>query len=454
MAASSPPATAEDRWIAHTLDAVAPSDTPAQLANVRSSCLSALATQRMPTTKNEEYRFTDLTPVLKSTVQVPSVASSDAIASAVGARSMKETLAATVVVVDGVINSANTRINDTPKGVYVGSLTDAPSDIVNFALGAQSRSRGGPFATLNGALAKDAVVVHVPAGVTIAHPIHIIYLSSSSNNPGSKAVSAPRALIVLEEGSAAEVVEEFGALDTKNGAYFVSAVTEIELDDRALLKHSYIELESEGAEHFKTTLVNQGQESQYSLTEARVGGSLTRHDLGLDQLGDSTETTMRSFLLAGQDQLHDLHSKLKLDHPDGKAEQLHKCIAANATSRAVFDGSVRVNRLAQRTDAQQLSRNLLLAPRATVNVKPNLQIVADDVKCTHGCTVSDLEEEEMFYLRSRGISEDAARQVLVYSFGREVVQHLRDASAMERVEIATRRALATSPVINVAAVAL
>lgn len=111
-----------------------------------------------------------------------------------------------------------------------------------------------------------------------------------------------------------------------------------------------------------------------------------------------------------------------LDHPNGKANQLHKCIAAHSSARGVFDGNVQVNKLAQQTDAKQLSRNLLLVPRATVSVKPNLQIVADDVKCTHGCTVSDLEEDELFYFLSRGIDAETARQALVYSFGLEVVQ--------------------------------
>lgn len=118
----------------------------------------------------------------------------------------------------------------------------------------------------------------------------------------------------------------------------------------------------------------------------------------------------------------DLHSSLVLDHPSGKSDQLHKCIAAHPSARGVFDGNVKVNKLAQQTDAGQLSRNLLLVPRATVSVKPNLQIIADDVKCTHGCTVSDLEEDELFYFRSRGIDSETAREALVYSFGLEVVQ--------------------------------
>lgn len=433
-------ATAEDKWIAHTLDAVSPSDanSPAQLASLRSSCLSALATQRMPTNRNEEYRFTDVSSVLQSTLITPSPVSADLIASAVAARSLKKSTAASLVLVDGALDTTHTKINSLPKGVYVGGVAGAPADVVGFALGTQSRSRGGPFATLNGALATETVVIHVPEGVTLTEPIHLLSLSSSSSTDLN--ASAPRVLIVLEEGASAEVIEEFSSLND-SGNYMVTAVTEIELDDKAALKHSYIELEADGATHFKTTLVNQGKESQYSMAEARIGGSLTRHDLGVDQLGSETETVMKSFLLCGQSQLHDLHSKLKLDHPDGTAEQIHKCIAVDPTSRGVFDGNVRVNRLAQRTDAKQLSRNLLMAPKATVNVKPNLQIVADDVKCTHGCSVSDLEEEELFYLQSRGISADVARQVLVYSFGREVVQYLKDDAAIQRVEVATKKKL-------------
>ncbi len=150
---------------------------------------------------------------------------------------------------------------------------------------------------------------------------------------------------------------------------------------------------------------------------------------------------MASFLLCGAGQLHDLHSRLVLDHPDGSASQLHKCIVTHATGRGVFDGSVKVNRLAQHTDAAQLSRNLLMVPRATVNVKPNLQIVADDVKCTHGCAVSDLEEEELFYLQARGVDADLARQLLVASFGREVVQKLKHKPLIARVDAAVRRTL-------------
>lgn len=159
---------------------------------------------------------------------------------------------------------------------------------------------------------------------------------------------------------------------------------------------------------------------------------MCRHDVSIDQVGEATSTTMRHFLLCGADQLHDLHTQLVLNHPEGIADQLHKCIVSDQTGRGVFDGNVQVNKAAQRTDAGQLSRNLLLVPKATVNVKPNLQIIADDVKCTHGCAVSDLSEDELFYFRARGIDAETARQALVYSFGAEVVQLLEHKDLMER----------------------
>jgi Fe-S cluster assembly protein SufD len=148
---------------------------------------------------------------------------------------------------------------------------------------------------------------------------------------------------------------------------------------------------------------------------------------------------MRHFLLCGANQLHDLHTSLVLDHPEGVADQLHKCIVSDASGHGVFDGNVQVNKAAQRTDAGQLSRNLLLVPKATVNVKPNLQIIADDVKCTHGCAVSDLSEEELFYFQARGIGAADARRALVYSFGSEIVQLLDHKELMDRT-----RALITS----------
>ena len=426
----------EDPWIDQMSTAMRGSVPP--LNDLNDICREAMASLRLPTLRNEEYRFTDLAPLTRASVYVSEGPSDAQLAEVVDGRVL-DNEAVRVVVVDGVVRSVTGPI---PEGAYVGSVEGAPKDVLQFSLGSQSKSRGGPFATLNGAAARDCTVVYVPEKCTFTAPVHVINVSSASgsSSDSSLAFSAPRLLAFLEAGSSAAIVEEFISMPGAMGSHVNFSVTEIELDDTAALTHKFVELDGGKAINFKSTLVSQGKESTYSLTEVRLGGELTRHDVGIIQLGERTHTEMKHFLLAGEGQTHDLHTKLKLDHPEGTADQVHKCIAASDSSKGVFDGNVKVNRLAQRTDAGQLSRNLLLSPLATVNVKPNLQIVADDVKCTHGCAVSDLEAEQLFYLQTRGIDPASARKMLVYSFGGEVMQKLNDKRLVERV---TEQATAT-----------
>jgi Fe-S cluster assembly protein SufD len=436
----------EDAWIEQFSSSVVEKgmDVQGGLRPLNDVCRQTLSSLRVPTLRNEEYRFTDLSPLTNASLYWAEGASDADITELVAGTGL-DAEAVRVVVVDGVVRSVE---GPVPPEAYVGSVEGAPEDILRFSLGSQSKSRGGPFATLNGASARDCTVVYVPENCTFAAPIHIINVSSASGagagagpGTGGMAFSAPRVLAFLEAGSAASIIEEFVSLPGAGGAHASFSVMEIELDDAASLTHKFVELDCGKAVNLKSTLVSQGKESTYSLTEVRLGGELTRHDVGIVQLGERTHTEMKHFLLAGERQTHDLHTTLQLDHPEGTADQVHKCIAVADSSKGVFDGNVRVNRMAQRTDAGQLSRNLLLAPRATVNVKPNLQIVADDVKCTHGCAVSDLEAEQLFYLQTRGIDPSSARKMLVYSFGGEVTQKLNDKQLVERVTSATTGAL-------------
>eukprot|EP00894_Picocystis_sp_ML_P000766 jgi/Pico_ML_1/51283/g2342.t1 len=260
--------------------------------------------------------------------------------------------------------------------------------------------------------------------------------------PGATGVSAtaPRTLVVVDEGANVELWEEYEG--DVGQECFTNAVTEVVVAKNAQVVHRVIQLSGEGAFHTQQTLVRQAQNSKYELTDICVGSKLARHDVNVAQEGSDTETKMKHFVLCGKDQLHDVHTTVRLEHPRGACQQLHKCIVAHNTGRGVFDGNVRVERNAQQTDAGQLTRNLLLAKNATVNIRPNLQIVADDVKCTHGATVSDLEQEELFYFQSRGIDPITAREMLVYSFGSEVVQELGNKELIAKVERAVRIALA------------
>jgi len=200
----------------------------------------------------------------------------------------------------------------------------------------------------------------------------------------------------------------------------------VRLAEGARLSHSVLQDQHREGLHLKATMVEQAEQSSYREAEISLGGALSRHDIIVLQKGPETDTALQCFNLVGQGQCHDLHSKVLLDHPGAVVDQLHKQIAAYPTSKGVFDGNVRVGREAQQTDAAQLTRSLLLRRGATVNTKPNLQIIADDVKCAHGCTVSDLDDEELFYLRSRGLTEAQAREALVFSFGCEVLEKIGD----------------------------
>merc|ERR1712014_234551 len=216
----------------------------------------------------------------------------------------------------------------------------------------------------------------------------------------------------------------------------VNSVMECLVSKGAEIIHQYIQTEvsNHTCSHFKSTIVNQMEKSQYSCTEIRIGGGTNRHDLILNQLGPNTSTNMKHFILASENQTQDLHSKVTLDFPKGSLSQLHKCIVAHSSGQGVFDGNVKVNQMASKTNAQQISRNLLLNQRSSVYVKPNLQIIAEDVRCTHGCTVSELNESLTLYLASRGINKKIAQQVLIRSFGLEIISCLGNTDIRTRVE--------------------
>ncbi|XP_021894666.1 protein ABCI7, chloroplastic-like, partial [Carica papaya] len=185
--------------------------------------------------------------------------------------------------------------------------------------------------------------------------------------------------------------------------------------------------------------------STYELVEISTGSKLGRHNLHVQQLGPETSTELMSFHLSVGDQTQDLHSRIILDHPQGYSQQLHKCIVAHSLGQAVFDGNVKVNKYAQQTNAGQLTRSLLLEPRATVNIKPNLQIIADDVKCSHGAAISDLEESQLFYFQARGIDLKTARKALIFSFGAEVIERLPNSYVREQVRNHVKELLESTP---------
>lgn len=412
------------------------------LHRLRETCTEEVFQRQWPSAKDEAFRFTDVKFLKESKIQV-----SEPLSAPLELQGLEDGRpeAYTIMLIDGLLSASHSHTAGLPHGVFVGSLSSLPAD---YALPTLEAADGGDlFSSLNGIGTPDLGVVIVPEGCKLERPLHVVYYSQQGGeNLQSLCVSNPRLVVVLEKGAEMEIVEEFRG--AANKSYWTNSVLHVSLEEKAKLCHSFVQLQNPCAVHMKWTFIQQGTLSSYKLVETSSGGRLSRHNLQIQQLGPDTVTEVSTFHLAGENQTQDLHSKIILNHPRGYSRQLHKCIATHSSAHAVFDGNVKVNRHAQLTDAGQLSRSLLLAPRATVNVKPNLQIVADDVKCSHGAAISDLEEDQLFYFQARGVDAQTARNALVFSFGAEVMERFPDKYLRNKVENDVKVLLAAAGAIH------
>ncbi|PKA55756.1 Protein ABCI7, chloroplastic [Apostasia shenzhenica] len=399
---------------------------PSVLLKLRDSSSQSLLTQRWPSAKEEPFRFTDLS-FLKSSEILPA-ASTSAIHPA---PSFSFPASNFLTIVDGCVVPSLSRLTSLPAGAFAGSAVDVPSGHLYetvFAAAGEGFSDGDLFWNVNGFGAPDLAVVYIPEGERLVDdPLHLRFCAAEATEAGSGRLllSNPRVLVVVGKGSELSIVEEHLGVEGSGGAcYWSNSVVEIVVEEGAKVSHTYIQKQSMSAAHTKWTFVRQGKCSSYELIELSTGAKLSRHSLHVQQLGPDTTTELSAFHVSRNDQIQDLHSRLILDHPRGYSRQLHKCIVSHSSGHAIFDGNIKVNRFAQQTDAGQLTRTLLLAPRATANVKPNLQIIADDVKCSHGAAISDLEEDQLFYFQARGVDQQTARDALTFSFGAEVLARI------------------------------
>jgi Fe-S cluster assembly protein SufD len=256
-------------------------------------------------------------------------------------------------------------------------------------------------------------------------PIHLLFISTTAEKA---TISHPRALVVVESGSSLTLLEQYVSLG--EGTYFTNPVTEIWIAANAEVNHTRLQQDSQNAFHIGKTAVSQARDSRYTCNAISYGAQLSRHHLEVYQTGEQTETTLNGLTMIGGDQVADTHSLISLTKPHGTSSQVHKCIVDDR-AHAIFNGKIFVPKPAQLTNAGQLSRNLLLSPKARVDTKPQLEITADNVKCSHGATVSQLESDEVFYLQSRGIDADTARRLLTSAFAYEVIREISFPSLRE-----------------------
>ena len=404
-----------DAYLLGLLNQVSAKPTQGWLQEVRDRAKNWVRHSVIPTTREEEWRFTDLSELRKIEFQAGKVQQVD-----ISALSLSEAANSRLVFVNGVYAPELSAVADLPKGVVVGNLSALPSteqERVQKYL-AQSEGALEIFTALNTAGISDVAVVLVAKNVIVETPIHLLFISVAGDEA---TISQPRALVVAQSGSQVSVIEEF--VTPTEGVYLTNAVTEIAIADNAQVVHTRVERDSKAAFHIGKTAVTQARYSRYTCHALSLGGKISRHNLEVLQTGEQTETTLNGLTMIAGNQLADTHSAIALNHPYGTSNQLHKCIVGDR-AHAVFNGKVFVPKPAQLTNAAQLNRNLLLSSKARVDTKPQLEITADNVKCAHGATVSQLEDDEIFYLQSRGIDSNDARKLLVNAFAAEIINQI------------------------------
>jgi Fe-S cluster assembly protein SufD len=324
-----------------------------------------------------------------------------------------------------------------PRGLAAGSLAAAlETDFgrVQEHLGRYARYHDRAFVALNTAFMEDGAFVRIPRGAVVEEPIHLLFIGSAN---GAPVISHPRVLIVAEENSQATVIETYTGVEDRAGAgahpYFTNTVTEIVAAENAVLDHYKVQRESEAAFHVATQWVQQARSSNFSSHAISLGGSLVRNDIMAVLDGPGIESTLNGLYVVGGQQHVDTHTAIDHAQPYCNSHELYKGIL-DGHATAVFNGKIFVRQDAQKTDAKQTNQNLLLSRDAVIDTKPQLEIFADDVRCTHGATVGQLDADALFYLRSRGIGEAEARGLLTYAFASDILGRIKVAPLRTALE--------------------
>jgi len=393
--------------------------TPAWLAELRRAAMERFVERGFPTTRDEDWRYTNLATFAATPFRaIDSVASSPVAREAVP-RPFGPNAAPRLVFVDGRYAPEHSSAQSLPGGARLSSLAEAISHdepLLERHLAKHARWDDNVFAALSTALLEDGVLLHVPAETVIAAPIEVVLLATRSG-----VMTQPRLLVVAGPHSRFTVVERYVGLTDQ--AYFVNAVSEIAVGSGASVDHYVVQEQGAAAFHMATIHADLERDSAFSTCGATFGARLARTTLGVRFGGEGGRASLAGLYVTGGRQHVDHH--VTVDHavPRCSSRQLYKGVL-DGSSRAVFDGRVIVRPNAQKTDAAQTNKHLLLSEGVEVDSKPRLEIFADDVKCTHGAAEGQLAPEAIFYLRSRGLDERSARRLLTLGFVREVVDRI------------------------------
>ena len=413
------------------------SGTP--LHSLRRAAFRHFAQVGFPTAKDEEWRFTNIVPITRTRFHLAFSPSPEAIRTwaeerwaLTGVRSHR------LVFIDGHYVPSLSRLLGIPEGVFLGGLADAIKlgiHEVHLHLAQLAQYQVGPFTALNTAFMQDGACVIVPDGVILPDPVHLLFFSSQTLEPS---VAQPRNLIVSGRQAKLTVVEEYAG--HPGATYLTNAVTELVAGPGAAIEHDRVQEESLAAYHIGSTSVRMLEGSKLTSNSVSLGGAISRNNVTVVFAAEGGECTLNGLSLSSGQQIMDNHTAIDHAHAHCESHELYKAIL-DGESRGIFNGKILVRKDAQKTDAKQTNKSLLLSGKATIDTKPQLEIFADDVKCTHGATVGQLDEEQVFYLRTRGIGEAEARDVLTFAFAGDIIGRMHIEALHRKLETQIRARL-------------
>ncbi|MCU1219020.1 MAG: sufD [Candidatus Angelobacter sp.] len=415
---------------------------PRWLQSLRQDAFARFSEVGFPTTHDEDWRFTNVSTVANTAFELagPETVSEEQL-EPFGASQFGSHL----VFINGLFSKELSTVAALPKGVTVGSLAahlkNDPASVEQH-LGRYLNTQRDRFAALNTAFIEDGVFVYVPRGVVVEAPIYVLYVTIPGATP---TMNHPRNLIVAEENSQVTVVEDYVSLG--ESITFSNAATELVAGDNANVSHYMIVREGEQAYNFSTLRIQQGRRANVATHSLLLSGALVRNNVHPVLAGEGSECLINGLFMANGRQHMDNYMLVEHASPHCDSRQFYNGIL-NGQSHGVFHGRIIVHKDAQKTDAKQTNRNLLLSDDAQIDTKPQLEIYADDVKCTHGATIGQFDDNALFYLRSRGLAEAAARHVLLLAFANECLDRMKSPQVrdhLERLVVAGMPEAATFP---------
>ena len=403
---------------------------PAWLRSLRQEAFARFAETGFPTTHDEDWRFTNVSAIANAQFEP----APQAVATAADLKTFRTSdFACQIVFVNGRYAPELSRISAIGK-VKIASLAQtlsADPDSLNGHLGRYLNYRRDAFAALNTAFMEDGAYIYVPRGTVVEQPIYVLYVSVSGEKP---AIEHPRNLIVIEENSQATIVEDYVSLENRGSApSFSNTVTELVAAENAVVSHYMMVRPAQDAFNVSTLRIQQDRSTNTATHSLLLSGALVRNNVHPVLAGEGAECLINGLFMANGHQHMDNYMLVEHASPHCNSRQFYNGVL-NGQAHGVFHGRIIVHKDAQKTDAKQTNRNLLLSDEAQIDTKPQLEIYADDVKCTHGATIGQVEENALFYLRSRGLDEAAAKHLLLLAFANECLDRMNSEQIRQHLE--------------------